>query len=330
MESRVLAAAGLRLSRVGLGLAALGRPAYINLGHADDLEREYDVDAMRQRTARVLDAAWDAGVRYVDAARSYGRAEEFLAAWLRSRGSSGAGERPVIGSKWGYAYTGGWRIDADTHEVKEHSLEMFRRQLAETRAILGTDLDLYQIHSATPDSPVLDDDGLLDALAELRASGTAVGLTLSGPGQAAVLERALEIRRDGVRLFATVQATWNVLEPSVGAQLAVAHADGMGVIVKEGVANGRLTARCAEPVARDVLAPVARRAGVTVDAVALAAVLAQPWADVVLSGAATVEHLAENLRALDVELTAADLEDLAGVAEDPRRYWSRRSALEWA
>jgi aryl-alcohol dehydrogenase-like predicted oxidoreductase len=335
MESRVLGAAGLRVSRMGLGLAALGRPAYINLGHADDLDREYAVDAMRRRTARVLDAAWDAGVRYVDAARSYGRAEDFLASWLRSRageggrGSAGAA-RPVIGSKWGYEYTGGWRLDARTHEVKEHSTEMFRRQLAQSRALLGSSLDLYQVHSVTPDSPVLDDDGLLDALAELRASGTAVGVTLSGPGQAAALERALDIRRDGVRLFATVQATWNVLEPSVGPQLAAAHEVGMGVIVKEGLANGRLTSRNADRGLREVVAPIAGRAQVSIDAVALGVVLAQPWADVVLSGAARVDHLVSNLRALDVDLGAADLEALAGLAEDPERYWSRRSALEWA
>ena len=63
----------------GLGLAALGRPGYINLGHAADLHADYDVAAMEGRAHAVLDAAHAAGVRYFDAARSYGRAEEFLA-----------------------------------------------------------------------------------------------------------------------------------------------------------------------------------------------------------------------------------------------------------
>jgi aryl-alcohol dehydrogenase-like predicted oxidoreductase len=40
---------------------------------------------MRTLTATVLDAAYAGGIRYVDAARSYGRAEEFLADWLNSR-----------------------------------------------------------------------------------------------------------------------------------------------------------------------------------------------------------------------------------------------------
>ena len=73
---------GLAVSRIGLGLAALGRPGYITLGHAADLAGETDVEAMRAHAHAVLDAAWDAGVRYFDAARSYGLAEEFLGSWL--------------------------------------------------------------------------------------------------------------------------------------------------------------------------------------------------------------------------------------------------------
>ena len=76
----------LDVSRIGLGLAALGRPGYINLGHAADLAGETDVDALRGRAHEVLDAALAAGVRYFDAARSYGRAEEFLGSWLSDRG----------------------------------------------------------------------------------------------------------------------------------------------------------------------------------------------------------------------------------------------------
>src|SRR5260370_10060107 len=73
------------VSRIGLGLAALGRPAYITAGRSHDLT-DRSVAAMRARTISVLDAAYEAGVRYVDAARSYGRAEEFLAGWLADRG----------------------------------------------------------------------------------------------------------------------------------------------------------------------------------------------------------------------------------------------------
>jgi len=327
MEHRELGGTGLTVSRMGIGLAALGRPAYINLGHADDLHGDYDVDTMRRATTDVLDAAWDAGVTYVDVARSYGRAEAFLASWLDGRVGV---ERPVVGSKWGYEYTGGWRLDSDIHEVKEHSLAMFERQRAETDALLGRALDLYQVHSLTLDSGLLDDTDLLDALTRLRDAGTPVGASLSGPRQADALERVLAVERTDAQLFSTVQVTWNVLEPSAGAMLGAAHEAGVGVIIKEGVANGRLTPRGSDPAVREVLDPIAARHGVTIDAVALAAVLAQPWVDVALSGAATVAHLHANLCALDVPLTSEDLDALDGLGERADAYWDRRGGLPWA
>ena len=133
--------------RIGLGLAALGRPGYLNVGHGDDLGADRSVDALRRRSFEVLDAAYGAGVRYLDAARSYGRAEEFLGAWLADRDPGDV----VVGSKWGYVYTAGWQVDADPPEVKHHDADTLRRQLAETRGHLGDRLALYQIHSATPE-----------------------------------------------------------------------------------------------------------------------------------------------------------------------------------
>src|ERR1700721_1848185 len=139
-----LGAGGPAVSRIGLGLAALGRPAYITSGRDQDLP-DRSVAGMRAQTFSMLDAAYTAGIRYVDAARSYGRAEEFLAGWLGQRGHADV----IIGSKWGYRYTGDWRLDAPRQEVKEHSLAMFTTQLAQSRALLGDRLTLYQVHSLT-------------------------------------------------------------------------------------------------------------------------------------------------------------------------------------
>jgi aryl-alcohol dehydrogenase-like predicted oxidoreductase len=292
--------------RIGLGLAALGRPGYLNLGHAGDLGEDRSVGALRRRTHEVLDAAYEAGVRAFDAARSYGRAEEFLGEWLRSRDPSGV----TISSKWGYVYTADWRVDADPAEVKHHDVETLRRQLSETRENLGDWLDLYQIHSATPDSGVLEDDAVL---AELRDCGVRVGVSVSGTSQRATLERALD-----VGIFDAVQATWNLYERAAEPALARAHEAGLTVYVKEALANGRLAGR--EPVAELASLPDPP------DAVALAAVLAQPWADVVLSGAASVETLRSNLRALDVSVDPSRFD---GLREDSEAYWARRSSLPW-
>jgi aryl-alcohol dehydrogenase-like predicted oxidoreductase len=314
VETRVLGPSRLPVSRIGLGLAALGRPGYINLGHGDDVAGRTDVAAMERNAHDVLDTAYERGVRYFDAARSYGKAEEFLASWLIARKLGP--EDVTVGSKWGYTYTAGWRVDAEEHEVKELSAANLRRQLAESRALLGAHLDLYQIHSATLDSGVLDDDEVAEELERLRADGLAVGLTVTGARQAETIERAVELRR-----FDTVQATWNLLERSAGPALERADAAGMGVIVKEALANGRLTDRGDVERVREQ----AQRLGASTDALALAACLAQPWADVVLSGAATVEQLESNLGASELSYDGG-LDDLA---EDRDAYWARRAELPW-
>ena len=325
-RSGTLGRTGLVVSAIGLGLAALGRPAYITLGRDEDLGADRAVATMERRCHRMLDAAYGAGVRYVDAARSYGRAEEFLASWLAARGlEPGA---ITIGSKWGYRYVGAWDVHAAVQETKDHSLAMFREQLPQTQALLGHHLDLYQVHSATLESGVLDDHELLQALVELRANGVVVGLTVSGPNQSDVVRRALDVDVDGVNPFSTVQATWNVLEPSVGPALGEARAQGWGVLVKEALANGRLTDRGGGR-SPGALEAVATRRKTTVDQVAMAAALSQPWAHVVLSGAVTGAQLESNLGALELSLTDADLELLASLTEDPTSYWKRRGALPW-
>ena len=324
-----------QIPSLGLGLAALGRPGYINLGHGQDLGQlqsgeAYGVAAMQDHAFAVLDEAWRLGIRYFDAARSYGRAEEFLGNWIRQR-KIGPND-VIVASKWGYTYTAAWQVEAEDHEVKEHSLSVLRRQWGETEERLGGHLDLYQIHSATFDSGVLDNGEVHGELARLKAGGTAIGLTLSGPDQARVLERALVIKVDGSPLFDAVQATWNLLEPSAGNALAQASASGLLVIIKETLANGRLTERNDAPAFAEKLSLLRREAerlGTTVDAVALAAVLAQPWVGVALSGAAAVDHVSSNIGALSVAWDDEAARQLTALAEPAEQYWQTRSNLTW-
>ncbi|GAA2102698.1 aldo/keto reductase [Streptomyces albiaxialis] len=317
-----LAQATTPTAHLGLGLAAVGRPAYITLGRDAELP-ERTPEALRARTHELLDAAYAQGVRYFDTARSYGRAEEFLAEWL---GAHPEAQDVVIGSKWGYTYTGEWRMDAEAHEVKDHGTAAYDRQLAETRELLGDRLDLYQIHSVTPDSPALTDTALHARLAELAGQGVTVGFSTSGPAQAEAIRAALAITADGGPLFRTVQSTYNVLEPSAGEALAEAHDAGLTVIVKEAMANGRLAGTHAPEAVREI----AGAAGSTPDAVALAAVLRQPWAGVVLSGAATAAELHTNLLGAAVDLDGDQLARLAALAEEPEAYWRHRSGLPWS
>lgn len=332
MELVDLGRCGLRVSPIGLGLAALGRPAYINLGHGEDLGADRSVAALQARAVDVLDTAWDHGVRHVDAARSYGRAEEFLATWMEDHELGR--EDLTVSSKWGYEYTADWRVDPPdgVHEAKEHSVGHLRHQWDESRRLLGDRLALYQIHSATFDSGVLEDRQVFDQLAAIREQGVVIGVTVTGTQQRDLVRKAMEVSYDGRFLFETVQATWNLLEPSAGPALEEAAHEGIGVIVKEGLANGRLTERNrleGDGDLVDALGDAADALGVALDAAALAAVLARPWCHVVLSGAATPDQLTSNLRAVGAEWTERLAKPFENFVEPPKDYWRTRSFLPW-
>lgn len=223
------------------------------------------------------------------------------------------------------------------HEVKEHTAANLRRQAAETDQHLGPFLDLYQIHSATLESGVLSSADVLASLAELKAEkGWAIGLSVSGDQQGAVVQQALQARSaDGQLLFDSVQATWNLLEQSAGPELLAAHQAGLSIIIKEAMANGRLTGRNADPAFAARLAllqDTAQQYDTTVDALALACVLQQPFHPMVLSGAANQQQLRSNFAAVELaeelpqEVVAQLMQQMA---QPPQEYWSQRSQLAW-
>ncbi|MDQ6658830.1 MAG: aldo/keto reductase [Actinomycetota bacterium] len=314
----------VRHAKWAIGTAVLGRPAYINTGSAEALPADRSREAMRDNAEAVLDAAMAAGIDWVDTARSYGEAEAFVGDWMNRRSSESGFVAPTVSSKWGYAYVGEWRTDADVHEVKDQSIDQFRRQWAQTQEQIGAVVGLYQVHSLTVDSPLFDDHELIGALAELPKASVAVGFSTSGPRQADAVRRALSLTVDGRPLFSAVQSTWNLLEPSVGAALAEAKVAGMTVLLKECLANGTLMTDPPESVAA-----MAAEAGVGADAIALAAAARQPFADRVLLGPADRVQLASNLLADRVELTADQWATLRTLAEPATEYWERRAELPW-
>lgn len=320
----------MKVSHLALGTAALGRPGYINLGHAEDFKGKYNPATMEKHAHELFDKAWASGVRYFDAARSYGMAESFLSSWLNKNNADH--KAVVVASKWGYTYTANWQTQTDSHEVKDHSLNRLLNQWQESHSILGEYLKIYSIHSATKESGVLENNEVLKELSKISKKGTVIGLTVSGSGQAETIRQAMKINFDGVPLFNYVQATWNLLEPSAASALQEAHEKGLGVVIKEAVANGRLTVRNHDPgfaAKRKILEEEAAHFNTTIDALAIAAALAQPWTDVVLSGATTVEQLESNLNALQVTLDEQTNHRLVSLAEHPRQYWDFRTKLPW-
>ena len=301
------------MATLGLGLAALGRPGYLNLSHGEDLGADRSVDALRARSHEVLDAAYAGGVRHFDAARSYGRAEEFLGAWLRSREPAGVTVSLQVGLRL-HGGLGDRRRSARGQAPRRRDVPAPARRDARAARRLARPLRHPLRHAGHRRAGRRGRARRARAAPRDRACASA--LSVSGTSQRATVEHALALGA-----FDAVQATWNLHERSVEPALAAASAAGLTVYVKEALANGRLAGRAAAP----ELTALAAERGTTADALALAAVLAQPWADVVLSGAATVETLRSNLAAAELDGAALALD----LREDPDAYWDQRSALEW-
>ena len=184
-------------------------------------------------TFEVLDAAYAGGVRYLDAARSYGRAEEFLGAWLDDAGPrtsswarSGATSTPPTGRSTPT------RPRSSTTTPTPSAASSRRRARSSATAWRSTRSTPPRLTAASRERR-----GAARA-ADLRATGVAIGVTASGPSQPETIDRAVELG-----CFDAVQATWNLHERAAGEALQRAHEAGMAVIVKEALANGRLGPR---------------------------------------------------------------------------------------
>ena len=70
-------------SQIGLGTAAIGRPQYINIrskstGHQN-------LETFRTHGLKILEEAYQKGIRYFDTAPGYGMAEELISNWIHSQ-----------------------------------------------------------------------------------------------------------------------------------------------------------------------------------------------------------------------------------------------------
>jgi aryl-alcohol dehydrogenase-like predicted oxidoreductase len=268
---------------------------------------------------------------WFDCARSYGLSEKFVGEFLRSNRVKP--DDVFVSSKWGYTYVAEWKVDLKDglpHEVKDHSVENFLRQIEETKSFIGQYVDLYQVHSATFESGILTDSRVHEALAACKKdNGWMIGLSVSGPNQNDILREAMKINcLDGTRLFDSVQCTYNVLEQRPGEALLEAYNKGMDIIIKEGMANGRI-------LKNEKFQNIAKNSGYPADQLALACILAQPFHPRVLSGAITPEQLSSNIKALELSKVLQEekrdlLTDvLAECVMDSEQYWKDRSALAW-
>ena len=306
---------------IGLGLAALGRPEYINI--RDNYTIDKSVEAFRKNTFKVLDKAYQNGIRYFDTAPSYGKGEQFLLEWHQKNNHNDI----VFGTKWGYTYVANWQLHFDgKHEIKEHSLEKLVEQW-ETSQFLLPNLKYYQIHSATLDSGVLENTAVHQKLAALsKKFNIKIGLSTSGVHQSKIIEKALEIKANNKFLFDVFQITYNFLEQSCLEAILKLKELNKTIIIKEALANGRVF-----KIDNNIfiLNELLEKYKVGIDAIAIRFVMDTVEPNIVLSGAFSTKQLEENLKAYDFKLTKGDLESLKSLKQNSESYWKVRNTLEW-
>ena len=317
----------MKTSKIGLGLAALGRPEYINLRQVTDLDKSQEY--YRNNTHNILDFAYAQGVRHFDTAPSYGKGEEFLQQWY--------GQNPhkdlMFSTKWGYTYVANWDLGyKEPHEIKEHSLKKLQAQWAVSKHLLPA-LKIYQIHSATFESGVLENSQVLDELFRIKKeTGLKMGISTSGDRQPELLEFASGIRIENELLFDSFQVTFNILETSTNIALKQLIKGGRTVIVKEALANGRMFRHDHYKHYEELytcLDRLSEKYQVSVDAIALRFIIDYLQPEVVLSGASNIKQLTENLKALKFELDHQELASLKKFAVDSKFYWNERKKLQW-
>lgn len=314
-------------TKLGLGLAALGRPEYINIGTSiGDNKTEA---AFKQNAYHVLDEAYYGGIRYFDTAPSYGKGEEFLYQWNKER----AHKDVVLGTKWGYTYVADWKIGYQgKHEIKEHSVSKLKEQWEVSKKLLPQ-LKNYQIHSATLESGVLDNEEVLNHLASLKEGyGIRIGITTSGADQSKVLEKATSIDVDGSPLFDSFQVTYNILESSTHPILRQLIASGKSVIIKEALANGRLFPNNVYKHYHNlysVLTILSDKYQVGPDAIALRFCMDNLRPEIVLSGASSANHFHDNLKVHNFALLSEDIDLLKTHTVPSISYWGERGDLKW-
>ncbi|MCG9793450.1 aldo/keto reductase [Flavobacterium algicola] len=312
--------------KIGLGTAAIGRPHYINI--RDTTSEAFDLKSFKKKAFQVLNAAYKKGVRYYDTAPGYGIAEQIVSEWLKTKED----DTIEVATKWGYVYTANFELDANIHELKDHSVDQLIKQWEDSK-ILFPNLTTLQIHSATFESGVLEDEAVLQKMAQLKLKQNIhIGLSVSGDNQVAILKRALEIEYNNKPLFEVFQVTYNILDQSLLEIIDTIKKNQNRVIIKEALANGRLLPNANYPhyyKMYTTLEALAKKYEVGVDAIALRFCIQSVDPFIVLSGASSVQHVKDNNKANNFELSQEDLETLYTFKVKPSKYWSERKQLQW-
>ena len=314
------------IQNIALGTAAIGRPQYINIKQQNS--EIFDLIKFKQSSIKVLEAAYQNGIRYFDTSPGYGIAEQILIEWLEDKKDRSM----EVATKWGYTYVANFDPKATIHEIKDHSLSQLLKQWKISRQLIPY-LSTYQIHSATLDTGVLKNREVLEKLAEIKADNRLkIGLTTTGSNQVEVIKKAMEITVDQSQLFDSFQVTYNILDQSLLDVADLMIASGKRIIIKEALANGRIFRNKNYPEYSHLyqtLEQMAKKYDVGVDAIALRFCVDTIRPFLVLSGASEETQIKENLKSNSIKLEEEDINTLKDFKTIPDSYWSERKQLRW-
>ncbi len=312
--------------KLGLGTAALGRPQYINI-RKENCDNS-DLEVFRKHSFAVLEDAYKLGIRYFDTAPGYGLAEELLLEWLQTKNDASI----KIATKWGYTYTANFDINASVHEIKEHSLSKLNEQWNFSKQLLPY-LKVYQIHSATLETGVIENKEVLTKLAYLKKEhNLKIGLTTTGTNQLKIIKKALNVLIDDEQLFDIFQVTYNILDQSLKEISDELFSHNKSIIIKEALANGRLLTNKNFPHYTKMYATLenlSKKHKVGVDAISLKYCEQTISNSIVLSGAANSQQLKENLKTNTFSLSYEEVELLNSFKTSTDSYWAERKKLPW-
>jgi aryl-alcohol dehydrogenase-like predicted oxidoreductase len=181
---------------------------------------------------------------------------------------------------------------------------------------------------------VLENKAVLERLFQLKEEyHIKVGLTTTGSNQTEVLGKGMDIHLNGAELFDVFQCTYNVLDQSIYKLGHEILSDKKHLVIKEALANGRLFPNTNYPnydALYRKLEGLSKKHQTGIDAIALRFCLTKLEGATVLSGAGIPEHLAQNLKATDIQLSSQEMEELSSFKIDSKSYWNERKALGWS
>jgi 1-deoxyxylulose-5-phosphate synthase len=308
---------GLQVSRICLGTMTFG------------------LQCDEETSRAILDTAADAGVSFIDTADVYplggdlttvGRTEEIVGRWMAGRRSQVVLATKCVGP------TGRQRWDRGAS--RRHVLDAVEASLRR----LGTDyIDLYQLHSYDPDTPI---DETISALDHLVRSGKVLYVGCSNFLSYQLARAVGRAETRGLTRMESVQPRYNLLFRQIERELLpLCSEEGIGVIPynpiagglltgkhrRENVTAGRFTLGSAGQMYQDrywhdrefdtveALAPLAEKAGVSMTTMAVQWVLANPTVTSAIVGASRPDHLKDSVAAVDTSLDGdlkAELDDL--------------------